>query len=121
MIWRMQAAPAAAVAANFGVSLRTAKKWMSRFRQGGFEALADRSSRPEHCRSKLTEHDLGYVFALRKKRLTGDEIALRLGLCRSTYFGPCVSSVVHSLPVWKKNSLYDVINGNSRDNASPGH
>ena len=86
MIRRMQAAPAAAVAAGFGVSLRTARKWMRRFRQGGSEALADRSSRPEYCRSKLTEHDFGCVFALRKKRLTGDEIALRLGLCRSTVF-----------------------------------
>ena len=105
MIRRMQAAPAAAVATGFGVSLRTAEKWMSRFRQGGSEALADRSSRPGHCRSKLTEHGLGRVFALRKKRLTGDEIALRL----AWYFGPCVSSVVHSLPVWKKDSLYDAI------------
>ncbi len=86
MIRRMQAAPAAAVATGFGVSLRTAEKWMSRFRQGGSEALADRSSRPDHCRSKLTEHGLGRVFALRKKRLTGDEIALRLGLCRSMVF-----------------------------------
>ena len=86
MIWRMQAAPAAAVAAGFGVSLRTAGKWMNRFRQGGSEALADRSSRPEHCRSKLTERVFGCVLALRKNRLTGDEIALRLGLCRSTVF-----------------------------------
>ena len=99
MIRRMQAAPAAAVAAGFGVSLRTARKWMNRFRQGGSEALADRSSRPEHCRSKLTERVFGCVLALRKNRLTGDEIALRLAFAAARYFGPCVSSIVHSLPV----------------------
>jgi transposase InsO family protein len=78
--------PAAAVAAGFGVSLRTARKWMSRYRKGGSEELADRSSRPWRCRAKLTEYDIACVFRLRKERLTGDEIALRLGLCRSSVF-----------------------------------
>jgi transposase InsO family protein len=78
--------PAATVAAGFGVSLRTARKWMSRYRQGGFEALADKSSRPKRCRNRLTEHDIGCIFRLRRERLTGDEIALRLGLCRSSVF-----------------------------------
>jgi hypothetical protein len=32
--------PAATVAAGFGVNLRTARKWMSRYRQGGVAALA---------------------------------------------------------------------------------
>lgn len=78
--------PAAKVAAGFGVSLRTARKWMRRYRQDGSEGLADRSSRPRRCRSKLTEQDVSRVWALRKERLTGDEIALRLGFCRSSVF-----------------------------------
>lgn len=86
MIRRMETAPAARVAAGFGVSLRTARKWMSRYRQGGLAALADNSSRPKRCRSKLREYDIGCVLALRKERLTGDEIASRLGLCRSSIF-----------------------------------
>lgn len=86
MIRRMGHAPAATVAAGFGVSLRTARKWMRRYRQGGVAALADKSSRPKRCRSKLTEHDASRIFALRKERLTGDEIALRLNLCRSSVF-----------------------------------
>jgi transposase InsO family protein len=86
MVKRMVVAPAATVAAGFGVSLRTARKWMSRYRQGGSEALADKSSRPKRCRSKLTEHDLKCIFILRNERLTGDEIALRLGFCRSSVF-----------------------------------
>ena len=86
MIRRMGNQPAATVAAGFGVSLRTARKWMSRYRQGGAEALADKSSRPRRCHTKLTERDLGRIYALRRERLTGDEIALRLELCRSSVF-----------------------------------
>lgn len=37
---------AAAVAARHGVSLKTAWKWIERFRTGGLSALADRSRRP---------------------------------------------------------------------------
>ena len=86
MIRRMRYQPAATVAAGFGVSLRTARKWMSRYKSGGSAALADRSSRPRRCRSKLSENDCSRILALRKERLTGDEIALRLGLCRSSVF-----------------------------------
>ena len=78
--------PAATVAAGFGVSLRTARKWMSRYRQGGYSALADRSSRPKRCRSNLTEQDISTIWSLRKMRLTGDEIAEHLGICRSSVF-----------------------------------
>ena len=84
MVRRMGEKPAAIVAAGFGVSLRTARKWMSRYRKGGLEALADRSSRPRRCRNKLTERDVSRIEALRKERLTGDDIALRLGFCRSS-------------------------------------
>jgi transposase len=86
MIRRMGHEPAATVAAGFGVSLRTARKWMSRYRQGGSGALADKSSRPKRCRSKLNEQDVSHLLALRKERLTGDEIAMRLGFCRSSVY-----------------------------------
>ena len=59
---------------------------MCRYRQGGSAALVDKSSRPKRCRGKLTEHETRCIFNLRKKRLTGDEIALQLGLCRSSVF-----------------------------------
>ncbi len=86
MIRRMGPKPAATVAAGFGVSLRTARKWMSRYKVGGSDALADRSSRPKRCRNKLGEQDLSRILSLRKERLTGDEIAMRLGICRSSVF-----------------------------------
>ncbi len=44
-----------AAAEAAGVSLRTARKWLDRFRLGGFDAMADRSSRPRRVRSSLDE------------------------------------------------------------------
>ena len=86
MVRRMQHEPAAKVAAGYGVSLRTARKWKSRHAHGGQDALADRSSRPRRCRNKLSELDFCQIYTLRKERKTGDEIALRLGICRSSVF-----------------------------------
>lgn len=86
MVKRMRHGSAARVAAGFGVSLRTARKWASRYKSGGAAALEDRSSRPKRCRNKLSEGDVSRIAALRKERLTGDEIALRLGFCRSSVF-----------------------------------
>uniref|UniRef100_UPI0012DFC0A0 leucine zipper domain-containing protein n=2 Tax=Zestomonas thermotolerans TaxID=157784 RepID=UPI0012DFC0A0 len=38
-----------------GVSVRTAYKWLRRFRQEGEAGLADRSSRPRHCPHATSE------------------------------------------------------------------
>ena len=113
MIRRMSEKPAAAVAAGFGVSLRTARKWMSRYRQGGFENLADRSSRPKRCRGTLTEQDFGSILALRKERLTGDEIALRLGLCRSSVFRALRKLGCSRISSWRKKRPSSVTSGKS--------
>jgi transposase InsO family protein len=86
MIRRMRYKPAATVAAGFGVSVRTARKWASRFKEAGVAGLADRTSRPKRCRGRLSEQDIACIFALRKERMTGDEIALRLGFCRGSVF-----------------------------------
>ena len=106
MIRRLDSMPAAVVAAGFGVSLRTVRKWKSRYRQGGVEALVDRSSRPLRCRSKLTEEDYGEIFSLRQKRLTGDAIAARLGRSRSSVFRALRASLEVKPPVrryqWEK-------------------
>jgi transposase len=86
MVKRMGYRPAATVAAGFGVSLRTARKWARRYTTGGSAALADKSSRPRRCRSRLNEEDISHIVVLRQARLTGDEIAIRLGFCRSSIF-----------------------------------
>ncbi len=86
MVRRMQSQPVSVVAAGFGVSVRTAYKWQQRYRQGGVAALSDASSRPFCCRNKLGTQEVERIIALRRQRLTGDAIALRLGLCRSSVF-----------------------------------
>ena len=83
---QMHVAPAAEVATGFGVSILAARKWMSRYRQGGVESLADRSSRPGRCRDTLTGENACRMLALRKMRMTGDKTALRPGFCRGGVF-----------------------------------
>lgn len=107
----MQYEPAARVAAGYGVSLRTARKWKSRHDHGGQEALADRSSRPRRCRNKLSEEDFCRIFELRKARKTGDEIALYLGLCRSSVFRALRKLSCSRLSSLEKRSLFSAING----------
>lgn len=73
-------------AADYGLSVRTVSKWKHRYAVGGVEALSDTSSRPKRCRCSLTKEDMARIRELRIGRKTGDEIALLLGLCRSTVF-----------------------------------
>ena len=86
MVRRLGTKGAAAVAADYGLSVRTVRKWKHRYAVGGVEALADASSRPKRCRCSLTSEDMSQIHELRIARKTGDEIALLLGLRRSTVF-----------------------------------
>jgi transposase len=78
-----QKQPAARVAADFGVSERTVRKWLARWRAGGEPALNDRSSAPDRQR-RLAPEQLAAIEALRRQRLTSPAIARRLGLPLST-------------------------------------
>ncbi|CEJ12101.1 IS2 transposase TnpB [bacterium YEK0313] len=80
--------PVGEVAAGFGVSERTARKWLSRWRSDGEAGLQNRSSRPHASRSAASAFWPGLAAKLRREyRLTGEEIASRLGLARSTVAG----------------------------------
>ena len=69
-----------AVAARFSVSVKTAAKWVGRYRQWGAAGLADRSSRP-HSSPRQTHFSLvEKVLALRRGHMPGYEIARRTGL-----------------------------------------
>ena len=76
--------PVAVTAAAFGVSERTAYKWLARFRAEGRDGLRDRSSRPK-C-SPRTIHPLraARVLALRRRRLPGFQIARAARLSKSS-------------------------------------
>jgi transposase InsO family protein len=75
--------PAAKVADDFGVSERTVRKWLGRWRAGGEPALNDRSSAPARQR-RLAPACVAAIAALRRQRLTSPVIARRLDLPLST-------------------------------------
>jgi transposase len=77
---------AAKVADDFGVSERTVRKWLARWRAGGAPALNDRSSAPVRQRQRSPEQ-VGAIAALRRQRLTSPTIARGLGLPLSTVGG----------------------------------
>lgn len=71
-------------APTFGISERTAFKWLARYRAEGGAGLKDRSSRPHHC-PRLTSADRqAAIVRLRRCRFTGQQIARRLRMPRST-------------------------------------
>ena len=76
---------AAEVAQAFGVSVRTVRKWLARFREGGPAALQNRSSAPRTVSARLPQRVLVLIAWLRGRlRLTGATIARKLDLPRST-------------------------------------
>jgi transposase InsO family protein len=63
---------------------QTASKWARRYREGGVEALSDRSSRPRRLRQPTSAEQMAQVEALRRERWTGVRIAQATGLSRAT-------------------------------------
>ncbi len=72
----------AAVAA--GVSDRTVRKWVKRFREDGDCGLLDRSSAPTRTPHKTPADREATVLSLRDLRFTAAEIAEVLGMPHST-------------------------------------
>ncbi len=77
--WSVKAAALAA-----GVSDRPAHTWLRRHRQGGERRYYDRSSAPHHCRHTTPAERVAAIEALRRRRLSGPQIAAALGIPRST-------------------------------------
>jgi transposase InsO family protein len=67
-----------------GVSVRTAYKWLRRFREEGEAGLMDRSSRPQHCPHATPDALVEQVIEQRRARHTYRQIAIQLGLAIST-------------------------------------
>jgi transposase InsO family protein len=77
--------PVGEVAAGFGVSERTARKWLARFRAEGAAGLQNRSSRPVSVGNRTAEPWIDMMERLRREyRLTAEEIATQLKFARST-------------------------------------
>jgi transposase InsO family protein len=70
-----------------GISVRTARKWLARWRAEGELGLVDRSSAPKTVANKTDEARIACIAALRRLRMTGPEIAETLGMALSTVSG----------------------------------
>ena len=76
--------PVAGVAAAFGVSVRTAYKWLARFRAEGPSGLLDRTSRPQCSPRTIHPFRVARVLALRRRRLPGFQIARAAKLSKAS-------------------------------------
>lgn len=79
MGWTVKQAAQAA-----GISVRTAYKWLARFRKEGRLGLRDRSCRPLRAPTRTEAAVVAKVIDLRRSRLPATEVARRLGMPRST-------------------------------------
>jgi transposase InsO family protein len=80
--WSLIAAAEAA-----GISDRTARKWIARYRAEGVGGLWDRSSAPAVVANRTEERRVEVIAALRRLRMTGAEIADCLNMALSTVSG----------------------------------
>jgi hypothetical protein len=83
-----------------GISVRTARKWLARWRAEGEAGLLDRSSAPKVVANKTDEARISCIAALRRLRMTGPEIADVLGMALST-----VSGVLSSIDMGRLGRL----------------
>jgi len=67
-----------------GVSVRTAYKWLKRFREEGVAGLQDRSSRPHHCPHATPAAKVAELVSRRRQRHTYRQIAHELRVAPST-------------------------------------
>jgi transposase len=75
------------VAESMGVSERTARKWLARYRAEGPDGLIDRSSAPHIVANRSDDQTVRLLTALRRLRFTAPELADLLDLPCSTISG----------------------------------
>jgi transposase InsO family protein len=76
-----------AAAEASGVSVRCARKWVSRYRLEGELGLRDRSSAPRRVANRMLPATVEAIVRLRRLRFTAAEIAETLGMALSTVSG----------------------------------
>lgn len=108
--WTLAAAANAA-----GVSVPTARKWLSRFQAEGEAGLVDRSSRPATSPNRIPVERVAAIEALRRLRMTADEIAECLGMALST-----VSRWLRRLGLGKRSRLEPPEPPNRYERKRPG-
>ena len=73
-----------AAAESAGISERTARKWLARFRAEGSSGLHDRSSAPKTVANRTDPQTIAVICALRRLRFSSPELAELLDLPLST-------------------------------------
>lgn len=89
-----------AIAQAVGVSPRTVRKWIKRYKTEGIAGLQDRSSRPKRLHRPTPQPAVERIEALRRQRLTGKAIAAEVGVSPAT-----VSRVLKRLGLNKLSAL----------------
>jgi transposase InsO family protein len=108
--WSLMAAAEAA-----GISERSARKWLARWRKEGEAGLLDRSSAPKRIPHRTPEPVVKAITALRRLRMTAAEIAETLGLALST-----VSLWCKRVGLGKRSSLAPPEPPNRYERSRPG-
>ncbi len=76
-----------AAAESAGISERTARKWLSRWRAEGAAGLVDRSSAPRRVANRTAPETVELLAALRRLRFSAPELADLLDVPCSTISG----------------------------------
>jgi transposase InsO family protein len=108
--WSLMAAAEAA-----GISERSARKWLGRWRTEGEVGLLDRNSAPRRIPSRLPADRLEAIEALRRLRMTAAEIAEVLGMALST-----VSRWLRRIGLGRRSSLAPPEPPNRYERKRPG-
>ena len=98
-----------------GARVRTASKWVARYRAEGEEGLHDRSSEPLSVPNRTSEQRVEVIAVLRRLRMTGAEIAEVIGMPLST-----VSAVLTRIGLGKLSRLEPVEPPNRYEKQLPG-
>ena len=104
-----------AAAAAAGVSVRCARKWVSRYRQEGEQGLHDRSSAPHRVANRTPPERVELILRLRRLRFTAAEIAETLAMALST-----VSAVLRRIGLGKGSRLEPPEPPNRYERRHPG-
>jgi transposase InsO family protein len=74
----------ALAARTYGVSAKIVARWVERFKADGREGMTDRSSRPRKLYRPTEAATVERIVALRRQRLTGQHIAVAVGVSPAT-------------------------------------
>jgi transposase len=83
-----------------GITARTARRWLARWRVEGAQGLLDRSSAPKRIPHKTPPERVAEIVRLRRLRMTAAQIATALQMALST-----VSAVLKRVGLGKRSRL----------------